>query len=569
MAISIQALGQALSRLSPSLPDVTKKASWFFQVRNDTPLTADGQYKTIIQYTMLDQSNYWGVYFGYFSGQTNIELYETGSGTYINVPIEENTYYNIGVTYDNITHNLELFINGVSHGTITYDISAITWDRFLMGDDSYGDTVNEKFGFTIAYYRDWSDVKLTGANFLLEAASNVPVTNLTKLTTDTPLTTKQDLIDHIPSNNNDWNTTDASPVTSLPGPLTGVYTLFGIPESKQVFFYDSDMILQMLTEGISSEFATAACPNAAGNVWVLYWDNASTPTVSKLREINPVDGSVIRTVTTAVVIGDNGAKKCLFELPNGNLISVKSDNTVVAINVSDGSIAHTYGLTGLDACINYKNQNKSMYYADGNILKEWDLVNDVALPNIKDFGFPVFWPNLLEDGTILVGTAGYEQDNDIIRVTTFGNVIQTYTYDHSTFTEGLYGFAARLRDNKLWLYGDWDKAGTPADFPAVLILNLTTGAPEPILPLQAIDDDNDESAAFSLNVFFVPDIQNLSVDCATKNIVINGVHFPDDPVIILKKNNVIVPFTLVFATETQIVVHPDVFTNGTYCASVS
>jgi hypothetical protein len=551
-------------------PDMTQDFSAFIQFKQNVDLT--GKYQQIVTFFTNNTTDYSDPYFGIFADHAN-GIYLLDSNNDFTTPFFPSltTYYGLGLTYDHTTHDFEFFVDGISQGTINQDFSATPITEILVGYDTSGDP-NLVAGQSNCYYRSWVGVKLSGADFILEAASNKAVTHSAELKYDTSLELNTDLPNKVLSVGGSWQSNPGGSSTGsndLPGPLgAGGMKLALAPESSIILYYNSNDVLYAITDAVVSESTVTLCPALDGSVWVLYWDNLTTPTVSKLRNINPDDGSINSTITTAVVVGSKSAYKCLAELPDGNiLINKHSDGTLLAINKTTGAIAHTYSLTSTPLDCTPNVDVTVLYYTGGNILKAWDLTNDIALPDVKDFGFPVVWPQFLTDNTILVFTGTYLQDGDILRVTTTGNIIQTYTYDHSTFSEGLYNITGSVRDNKLWLAGDWDQVGN--EIPAFLIANLTTGVFGDVIPLQELDSDNDDGAGFITNLAIEPAISDLVVNCSNKNITITGTNFPDSPVITLTLNGSPIAFTIVFATTEQIVVNVPTFVNGNYCAQVA
>jgi hypothetical protein len=86
--------------------------------------------------------------------------------------------------------------------------------------------------------------------------------------------------------------------------------------------------------------------------------------------------------------------------------------------------------------------------------------------------------------------------------------VQTHVYDHSTFSEGLYGFVGRMAsdacrprgDGVLTFAGDYDNGPTGDEQPAFLFRNLRQGGQSIDTPFEflVLDYDEDIASAFGL-----------------------------------------------------------------------
>lgn len=233
--------------------------------------------------------------------------------------------------------------------------------------------------------------------------------------------------------------------------LTGIQ--YGVlPQSKHVYFFDKDGLFINQTPAPTDKSSTFTFLRN-GNILIAIDDIASGFT--KLQEFK-LDGSLVATQTTLVLMGPGPgfASHSLLELPCKMLLTQdRATGNVIEYDVTINNFSRILGLNinPLDGALNQKGNR--LVYADGDILKVWDVASDEAMANIRDFGFPVIWPFWLPNCSVIVFTGTYLSNGDFRIVTTDGTDVQTITYDSSRFPNGLLGYAVNLSLDLLWIVG--------------------------------------------------------------------------------------------------------------------
>lgn len=344
------------------------------------------------------------------------------------------------------------------------------------------------------------------------------------------------------------------------------------PQSKDTFFYDTTIALQgTVVEPQSSALqAISCCPTRDGSVWILF-DNKSPAGGSFIKKYNAQTRAfVAQKELTAFIYGDIAGAHCIIERNNGHLITVKrSTHDVVELNPVSGAITTTFSLN-IDPFDGWLSPDgNTLAYVDGNILKAWDLVGDMALPDIKDFGFPIHWPYWLPDDTIVVYKGIYDTENeDFLRIDLAGVLVNTYT-GLDPFGVVVRGYAASIAENRIWIHsritsGDFFPISfgiSPVQLDDEIALDyIVLGSIETTFPYRNVSE--------GVCTPFVAGITSLSLNCALGRLTINGADFPTDPIISLQFNGLDIPFTIVSNTSTTIVLQLTSPTTGTYGVNI-
>lgn len=282
-----------------------------------------------------------------------------------------------------------------------------------------------------------------------------------------------------------------------------------LPSPNATVTYDDHFTPVASVDPEGGSTACTIAPSVDGNLWIAKDNNDDGGSI--LQEVDPTTGDLIRTVTLPdVLIGEIHGRHALWDLGCCKLLSVDRDTHELIeittgivdpedITVQAGAVTKRYGLIAdpMDGALN--SSGTRLIYVDGNALKLWSLKidQDTNLPEdayvraIKTFDAPIIWPLWVADNSIFVFTGDFLGNGDILRIDIDGTLLQTYTYDASLFTGGLYGIAVTFTG------GECDKVGTgklilagvSGDIPAFLAIDLLTGESDDLVPLDAIADD--------------------------------------------------------------------------------
>jgi hypothetical protein len=244
---------------------------------------------------------------------------------------------------------------------------------------------------------------------------------------------------------------------------------------------------------------------------------------------------------------------------------------MISISPTDASVTHTYGLNISYFDAGMKLDGTKLAYVDGNILKQWDLTNDTALADIKDFGFPIIFPLWLSNDTFIIYTGVFNNfsSSDFQQIDSAGSLLNTYTNYHDFSGGGVRGVAASIGNDKLYIYGS-DDFGS-GDIFAIQEFVLSSGVAGSFTQLGPVGVSFpyfDITTGFAY--IYESAISSMSINCSTSNITVNGTLFPSVPVVQVLFNGVTyTDFSVVSHSSTQIVIHINNFQNGQYGVAVS
>ncbi len=218
MAILFNADGEALNRIAAGAY-LSNASNWsfalWFKIITNTP--SGGRFRTFFQ--ISDNTFTGNVFFGTKPNTNQLELYCSNGidpdQTLDTTVLVLDTWYYGAVTYDATSHAFVCYLgttatNLASVGTVTLDMSTITFDRQFISDEGTPSWSNDE----ASYYRDWQR-KLTLAQLQAELPSRSAVL-ATNLFTDTPIILTSDITDHS-GNGRDW--TAAGSISNDWGPI--------------------------------------------------------------------------------------------------------------------------------------------------------------------------------------------------------------------------------------------------------------------------------------------------------------------------------------------------------------
>lgn len=219
---------------------------------------------------------------------------------------------------------------------------------------------------------------------------------------------------------------------------------------------------------------------ADGTIWALVANDNDVfdDLYDALYHLDPIAGTVLESSATDHSIAWPGRPEhnSLAAHPSGDLI-IAFESALVRMNPTTGGTVKTYSVWPAgDFALNAA--GTVLLYADGETLKRWDLVNDVALADFATLADSVRLVNWLSDGTVVCAVDNDTPEFDIVRVQDGVGVITTYPtpgfteYSHQ-FPKGL---GASVLLNRVWATAVRDEETECDDEMAIVrAWDLTTG----------------------------------------------------------------------------------------------
>lgn len=191
---------------------------------------------------------FWQLATASLSGGPNVQISGGNGATTVNLAVTDTalvphdvtglsavpvTWYHVAVVYVAATKTVTLYVNTVSQGSVTADLTTAVFTREDMGDDTSG----YSGGIQVAYVREWQ-AALSGSAIATEMASPTPV-QTANLFTDTPLPMRSIYTD-LTGNGHTWVEAGTTPTTPnvnfavFPTPTTGVTVIPSITYTDPV-----------------------------------------------------------------------------------------------------------------------------------------------------------------------------------------------------------------------------------------------------------------------------------------------------------------------------------------------